>query len=98
MNFTSSNLRLSYLILRLKYLSAVLKDKGIWYALAKFLKRFYHKLNDSQTTSETQWRTGIDNTWSNDYGIGIQGWIFNTNRPLDKVEICVDGASVPITA
>jgi len=40
----------------------------------------------------------IDNTWSDDYGIGIQGWIFNTNRPLDKVEICMDGVSVPIIA
>jgi hypothetical protein len=116
MNFTISNLRLSHLILQLKYLSAVLKDRGIRYALAKFSKRLYHKLKDSQTTGETQWRTGIDNiknenqelnenivlnienTWSNDYGIGIKGWIFNTNRPINKVEICVDGVSAPITA
>lgn len=41
---------------------------------------------------------GIDNSWSNDYGIGIQGWIISKQGDLDEVEIEVNGATVPITS
>lgn len=41
---------------------------------------------------------GIDKSWSNDYSIGIQGWVFHKHEPLDKVELCVADASVPISS
>ncbi len=39
----------------------------------------------------------IDNSWSNDYGLGIQGWIISKQGSLDEVEIEVNGTTVPIT-
>lgn len=41
---------------------------------------------------------GIDKSWSNDYSIGIQGWVFHKQEPLDKVELYVGDASVPISS
>lgn len=40
---------------------------------------------------------GIDNSWSNDYGIGIQGWIISKNSFFTEAEIKVNGTTVPIT-
>jgi hypothetical protein len=41
---------------------------------------------------------GIDNSWSNDYSIGIQGWIISKKGVLDEVEIDVNGITVQITS
>ena len=40
----------------------------------------------------------IDLSWSNDYAIGIKGWIFHTEQPLKQVEILVGNRSYPITS
>lgn len=38
----------------------------------------------------------IDNTWSDDYGVAVQGWIFGAQKKLDKIEITIDGVTVPV--
>lgn len=40
----------------------------------------------------------IDQSWSTDYAIGIQGWIFHKSQPLDRVEISVGNVAVAITS
>jgi hypothetical protein len=40
----------------------------------------------------------IDQSWSNDYAIGIKGWIFHTEQPLKQVAISAGDSSVPITS
>ena len=52
LNFMNSNSRLSHLFSRLKYLYAVLKFRGMRYALAKLLKKLYQKLDNSQPPIE----------------------------------------------
>lgn len=49
-------------------------------------------------TQEPQLLYAIDQSWSTDYAIGIQGWIFHKYKPLEKVEISVGNGSVPITS
>ncbi len=52
MNYPSSYSQLRNLVSRLKYLSAVSKDRGGRYALAQLLKKLYHKLDDSLSPIE----------------------------------------------
>ncbi len=40
----------------------------------------------------------VDHSWSNDYSIGVQGWILSKKGILDKVEICVGDSCVAITS
>lgn len=52
LNFISSNLQVSYLSSRLKYYYAVLKVRGVRYALAKLLKKIYYKLFNWQLPTD----------------------------------------------
>src|SRR3984893_7860445 len=38
----------------------------------------------------------VEHSWSNDYGVGVQGWAFSMEGPIRKAEICVDDICVPI--
>jgi len=49
-------------------------------------------------TQEPKLLYAIDQSWSNDYAIGIKGWIFHTEQPLKQVEISAGNISVPITS
>lgn len=41
----------------------------------------------------------IDDSWSNNGGLGIQGWIISRNKTvLDEVVVCVEDTCVPITS
>ena len=52
LNSTNSNSQLSHLFSQLKYRYAVVKVKGIRYALAKLFKKLYYKLDNSQPPIE----------------------------------------------
>jgi len=41
---------------------------------------------------------GIDESWSNDWAIGLRGWALTRTGPLDGLVLEVDGTPVPITA
>ncbi len=58
LKFPSYSSRFSHLFSRLKYLFIVFYDKGMRYALAKLLKKLYHKLDNSPSP------TGILTTFS----------------------------------
>ncbi|MEZ2320201.1 MAG: class I SAM-dependent methyltransferase [Microcoleus sp.] len=40
----------------------------------------------------------VDESWSDDYAIGIRGWIVSKKGSLEQVEICVGDTCVPITS
>ncbi len=40
----------------------------------------------------------VDRSWSNDWGIGIEGWILGKNGAIDEVEISLGGTSVAIAS
>lgn len=40
----------------------------------------------------------VDESWSDDYAIGLRGWITSKKGALDQVEISVGGNTVPITS
>lgn len=49
-------------------------------------------------TQEPKLLYAIDHSWSNDYAIGIKGWIFHPEQPLKQVEILIGDSSFPITS
>lgn len=40
----------------------------------------------------------IDESWSTDYALGMRGWVFHAQQPLERVEVRVGDRTIPITA
>ena len=38
----------------------------------------------------------IEHSWSDDYGVGLQGWAFSKDGSIDEAEISVGDTRVPI--
>ena len=41
---------------------------------------------------------GFNHSWSDDKGVGLQGWAFSPLGPLEQVELWLDGRAVPIAS
>ncbi len=74
--------------------------RGIRYATARLLEKTIERLDRVQTVAiveDDRAIIGINRSWSNDYGIAIEGWLLSKQEPLQNVKICIGDRCVSIS-
>jgi hypothetical protein len=66
--------------------------------LTSFLKRLDPRPRVESIDETSDLLVGIESSWSNDYAIGLGGWILGRHGPLDEVSVCVGDVCVPVTS
>lgn len=66
--------------------------------LAGILKRVSLRPRAASVDEGQDLIVGIEFSWSNDYAIGLGGWVLGKHGPLDEVHVCVGKVCVPVTS
>jgi hypothetical protein len=67
------------------------------YDLASRSGRWRRHPSASESLADETLIAAIEHSWSDDYGVGLQGWVFSTGGSIGEAEICVGDICVPIT-
>lgn len=74
--------------------------RGIRYATARILEKLVDRLDNIKTAGIVEDENtiiSINRSWSNDYGMVVEGWVLSKKNSLQKVQICMGDCCVPIS-